>query len=240
VVGAIFLLPLGVHAGWWSLQDKAASWSTADWGSAGLLPSPSAKREALVHVYAARVGRWRGIFAHHSWIVIKDKGAARFTRYDVTGWGRPVKENNWAPDARWFGFTPTLVGAVEGKAAEALIPKVRRAVARYPYRDYGSYFVWPGPNSNTFVAHVLAAIPEAGITLPPTAIGKDWRTDGRMLGPAPSGTGWQVSFGGLLGVTLARTEGVEINLLGLVAGVDVVRPALKLPGFGRIGLEPLR
>jgi hypothetical protein len=31
-------------------------------------------------------------------------------------------------------------------------------------------------------------------------------------------------------------EGVEINLGGLVAGLDIREPALKLPGFGRIGL----
>jgi hypothetical protein len=29
---------------------------------------------------------------------------------------------------------------------------------------------------------------------------------------------------------------VEINVLGLVAGIDIRRPAIKLPGFGRIGM----
>jgi hypothetical protein len=41
---------------------------------------------------------------------------------------------------------------------------------------------------------------------------------------------------GLLGVTLARDEGVEINLLGLSFGVDFMNPALKLPFVGRLGL----
>ena len=102
----VFLAPLAVHAVWWSTQEHAPSWYAADWSSAGLLPQPSAKREALIHVYGARTGRWRGIFAHHTWVVIKDAGAARYSRYDVTGWGRPVKENNWAADARWFGSRP--------------------------------------------------------------------------------------------------------------------------------------
>jgi len=32
-------------------------------------------------------------------------------------------------------------------------------------------------------------------------------------------------------------EGIEVNFLGLVAGLDLRRPAVKLPGFGRIGFE---
>jgi len=51
---------------------------------------------------------------------------------------------------------------------------------------------------------------------------------------APSNTGYQLSIGGLLGITLARDEGLELNLLGLVAGIDFRHPALKLPGIGRV------
>ena len=47
--------------------------------------------------------------------------------------------------------------------------------------------------------------------------------------------GVQLSLVGLLGLTLGMREGVELNLLGLVIGLDFVRPALKLPGVGRIG-----
>jgi len=231
-----FLTPLALHAAWWLSHDKAVSWSQADWSSAHLLPPARAKPEAMVHVYAARTGRWKGVFAHHSWIVIKEKGAGSYTRFDKVAWGRPVKVNNWAPDGRWYGHVPRLVGAVEGPAAEALIPKIRDAVARYPYRSYGDYHVWPGPNSNSFVAYVLAAIPEAGIALPPTAVGKDWRVDGRLFGLTPSRTGVQMEIGGLFGITVGWVEGIEINVLGLVAGIDVRRPALKLPGFGRIGM----
>jgi len=234
---AVFLTPLALHAAWWLSTDRALAWSQADWSSARILPPARARPEALVHVYAARTGRWKGIFAHHSWIVIKEKGAAGYTRYDKVAWGRPVKIDNWAPDARWYGHRPQLVGAVEGKAAEALIPRIRAAVARYPYNRSGDYWVWPGPNSNSFVAYVLAAVPEAGIALPPTAIGKDWRIDGPLyLGLAPSRTGVQLSLAGLLGVTVGWVEGLELNVLGAVLGLDIRRPALKLPGIGRIGV----
>jgi len=233
---AAFLAPLTVHAAWWLSTDSAPSWSEADWSSAHILPSARAKPEALVHVYAARTGRWKGVFAHHCWIVVKERGAGSYTRFDKVAWGQPVKTNNWAPDARWYGHRPTLVAALEGPAAEALIPKIRAAIAHYPYNQPGGYSVWPGPNSNSFVAYVLAAIPEAGIALPPTAVGKDWRVDGHILGLTPSGTGIQVSLGGLLGFTVGWVEGVEVNVLGLVAGFDLRRPALKLPGLGRIGM----
>ncbi|MFC7554960.1 hypothetical protein ACFQU7_26130 [Pseudoroseomonas wenyumeiae] len=36
-------------------------------------------------------------------------------------------------------------------------------------------------------------------------------------------------------MTLAWVEGIEINILGAVAGLDLRRPALKLPGLGRLG-----
>ena len=232
-----FIAPLALHAAWWLSTDTAVAWSQADWSSAHLLPPAREKPEALVHVYAARTGRWKGIFAHHSWIVIKERGASTYTRYDKVAWGRPVKTDSWAPDARWYGHRPVLVGAVEGRAAEALIPRIRAAVATYPYNRSGAYSVWPGPNSNSFVAYVLSAVPEAGIVLPPTAIGKDWRSGGAFIGLTPSHTGVQLSFKGLFGITVAWIEGVEVNVLGLVTGFDLRRPALKLPGFGRIGIR---
>ena len=233
---AVFLTPLALHAAWWLSTDAAQAWNEADWSSAHILPPARAKPEALVHVYAARTGRWKGIFAHHSWIVVKERGAGSYTRFEKVAWGQPVKTNGWAPDARWYGHRPVLVGAVEGPAAEALIPKIRAAVARYPYGHSGDYSVWPGPNSNSFTAYVLAAVPEAGIALPPTAVGKDWRVDSRIFGLTPSGTGVQLSLAGLLGITVGWVEGVEVNVLGLVAGIDFRRPALKLPGLGRFGI----
>jgi hypothetical protein len=216
-------------------HDEFLGWYDSDWSSTGVLPPANARPDTAVYVFAGRTGRWKGIFAHHSWIVIKERGVG-YTRYDKVAWGRPVKINGWPPDGRWYGHVPTLVAAIEGPAAERLIPKIKTAVARYPYNRAGAYAVWPGPNSNSFVAYVLADIPEAHIVLPPTAIGKDWRVDHRVAGWAPSGTGLQLSLGGYLGMTVAWVEGVEISILGLVTGIDIRRPAIKLPGFGRIGM----
>lgn len=235
----LFLLPLLTHALWWKAQGgRAETWSTADWSSAGILPPASAMPEAVVRVYAARTGRWKGIVAHHSWIVVKEAGAARYTRYDVVGWGLPVRTDAYAPDGRWFGNDPELVLALDAARAAQAIPGIRAAVADYPYRSLGTYRVWPGPNSNTFAAHVIARIPDNDVTLPPTALGKDWTPPGRFLERTPSGTGFRASLNGYAGVTLGWVEGLEINLLGAVAGLDLRRPALKLPAWGRIGLAP--
>ena len=120
-----------------------------------------------------------------------------------------------------------------GRAAE-LIPRIDAAVASYPYER--EYVLWPGPNSNTFTAYVGREVPGLAMDLPTTAIGKDFPTNGSIVQSAPSGTGGQLSLYGLLGITVAREEGLEINILALSFGIDVLRPAIKLPGFGRIGM----
>ena len=134
--------------------------------------------------------------------------------------------------------TAALLGQMPlpGPAAEAMIPRMRAAIADYAWRNLGDYRAWPGPNSNTFVAAVLDAVPEARAVLPNTAIGKDYPYDGRWLRRTPSGTGIRLSLGGYAGVTLAWVEGIEVNILGGVAGLDLRRPAIKLPGLGRLGM----
>jgi hypothetical protein len=111
-------------------------------------------------------------------------------------------------------------------------------VASYPYRAWGDYAAWPGPNSNTFVAWVLEQVPDLRTALLPTAIGKDWHPTAEFFGLTPSRTGIRLSIGGYAGLAVGWVEGLELNFLGLVAGVDVRRPALKLPGWGRLGVAP--
>jgi len=214
-------------------------WSQARWASAGLLPDPAEVPEALVQVWAARTWGWKGAFAVHSWIVLKDEGAAEYERYEVVGWGvgrgLPAVRRNLRPaDGYWAGNAPELLGEKRGAEAAAAIPKIRAAIAAYPWAD--RYLTWPGPNSNSFVAYVLRAVPDLGIELPPTAIGKDF-VGASLVAPMPSGTGYQLSLAGLLGVGIAAREGFELNILGLVLGVDPGDLAIKLPGLGRLGLH---
>lgn len=241
LVICLTILPLSLHAGYYALAKPwPASWRAADWSSTGELPPARTREEAFVGVYAARAGRWRGIFAVHSWIVVKPRGAARYTRFDVVGWGTPVRRDAYPPDGRWYGNPPQLVAARFGDEAGALIPDILEVVETYPHAARGDYRIWPGPNSNSFVAHVLAKVPGLQAQLPSEALGRDYPTDGRWLSPTPSGTGLRLSLGGYLGVTLAWMEGIEINVLGAVTGLDIRRPAVKLPGFGRLGMAAER
>jgi hypothetical protein len=237
---AIFLVlvffPIGLSAGRYWLGESRSHWQTADRSSAGLLPLPSQHTEAIIRVYGARTVRWKAIFAIHTWIVVKEANASTYTRYDYTAWGEPIRTNGFAADARWFGAVPETITAVDGPEASRLIPKIRHVVENYKFRAYGDYNAWPGPNSNTFVQAVLDAVPELKTVLPPTAIGKDYPYRGAWLGLTPSGTGAYASAGGYLGLTIGWVEGLEINFLGAVLGLDIRRPALKLPGIGRLGL----
>ncbi|MGD9803910.1 MAG: DUF3750 domain-containing protein [Hyphomicrobiaceae bacterium] len=231
----LFLAPVATHGVWWHMQPHPQSYVYADWSSAGVLPAARSSPEAVVHVMAGRTGRWKGIFAHHTWLIVKPKGASAYSRYDVVGWGTALRTDAYPPDGRWFGNEPTILLTLRGDAADRAIPRIRQAVAAYPHAKRGAYVVWPGPNSNTFVAAVAREVPELAPALLPTAIGKDFVIWPVYLGATPSRTGLQLSVGGVLGVAIGWVEGVEINVLGLVAGIDVRRPALKLPGWGRLG-----
>ncbi len=232
----LYLAPLAVAAGIWFATTSGHDWRSADRSSAGLLPPAEEHEAALLRIFSARTVRWRGIFATHSWIVFKPAGAPSYTRYDYTAWGEPIRVNGFVADGRWFGQDPELVFAADGETAARLIPEVRAAIDGYSWRNYGDYRAWPGPNSNTFVAAVIAAVPEIRAALPPTAIGKDYPHDGRWWSRTPSGTGVRLTLGGYLGLTIGWVEGIELNVLGGVVGLDLRRPGIKLPGLGRLGL----
>ena len=243
LLALLFLLPAAMSAALYRLEGIGGGWRTADRSSAGLLPPAREHPAASVRVFAAQTVRWRGIFAVHCWIVLKPAGAASYTRYDYTAWGEPIRTNGFAPDGRWFGRPPQTVFAADGAAAAALVPRMEEAIAGYAWRNLGDYRAWPGPNSNTFVAAILDAVPEARTVLPPTAIGKDYPYDRRWLRPTASGTGLRLTLGGYAGLTIGWVEGIELNLFGAVAGLDIRRPAIKLPGLGRLGLpasDPVR
>ncbi len=213
------------------------SWRTASRDAAGLAPPAATTPEAVVQVYGARTVRWRGAFAVHTWIALKPAGAEDYVSYEVVGWrywrgGDGLTRRQGSPDREWFGAAPELYADLRGAEAAAAIPKIEAAVANYPFAD--RYRTWPGPNSNTFTATVARQVPELRLDLPPTAIGKDYLGDTTFLAAAPSGTGYQASLFGILGLLVAEEEGLEINILGLTFGVDPLELGLKVPGLGRL------
>ena len=240
LLALLFLLSLPIYAVLSGQVPLGRDYRTADRSSAGIAPLADRTPEAVVQVYAARALNWRGIFGVHTWIATKPENAPQYTVHQVIGWrtyrNLPALFSAPAiPDGRWFGNDPELICELRGEAATDAIPKILAAVASYPYPN--EYQLWPGPNSNTFMAYIGRQVPELRMDLPSNAIGKDYPTNGSIIDRTPSGTGYQLSMFGLLGLAVGRDEGVELNLLSLNFGIDFLRPAIKLPIVGRLGVS---
>jgi hypothetical protein len=230
----VYLLPGLAAAAIWVTKEHPASWRVAKWTSSHALPDPQTNSEARVTIFAAATGGFKGAFAVHSWIVLKKQDAPRYDRYDVVGWGEPVRKNGYEPDGYWYSNAPQKVWEINGEQAEALIPRIEAAIAAYPHNVRGGYRLWPGPNSNTFVASILRAVPEIDAVLPANAIGRDYLAEGRFYHYDPSGD-LHVTLYGLFGISAGAKSGFEMHVMGLVAGFDFRNPGIKVPAFGRIG-----
>jgi hypothetical protein len=237
LLGPLYMFALGSEAANPSRND---GWRFASRESANFSPLPATHPDAVIQVFAARAWSWRGHLAVHTWVATKEQGAERYLTHQVIGFRSSrgltvVQSQPDLPDRHWYGNAPELLVDIRGAAAQELIPRILAAVDSYRYPEL--YTLWPGPNSNTFVAHVGRQVPELGLVLPVTAIGKDYLPGGALLAATPSGTGYQLSVLGALGLMGGIDEGIEVNLLGLAFGIDFLRPALKLPGIGRIGMR---
>lgn len=221
--------------------STAGSWATARRDSSGLAPDPrSLANLAIVQVYAAPTYGWRGKVAVHPWIIFKQAGETRYSRYEVIGWGsgNKIRLNSNVPDGYWFGAKPRLLVEHRGPAAAAMIPQIKEAIASYPWPE--TYHAWPGPNSNTFLAHIGREVPALRLNMPANALGKDYRSLLNPVGLPPSGRGLQVSLLGVAGLNIGAEEGIEINVLGLNLGLGFVPFQLRLPFIGGLGSDNLQ
>jgi len=215
--------------------DLDSDYATANRESAHLAPDPKRTPEAVIQVYSARAFSWRGIVASHCWISVKPENADSYTVYQVIGWrtyrGLPaLSVAKDIPDRNWFNAVPNVILDIRGEKAAKLIPEIENAARNYPYAS--PYVLWPGPNSNTFPAYIARAIPALRLALPSDAVGKDFLPNGALFANAPSGTGYQFSLYGVLGILAAKDEGFEINILGLTYGIKFSPLKVLLPGFG--------
>ncbi len=229
----LFILPALLHLAVWTFADRPRSWHSANWDSAGILPAP-ATDEAAIYLMSARTGGLKGAFASHSWVVIKKPGSPRYDRYDVVGWGSPVRKNGYPADGRWYSNEPRIHASVSGQRANELIPLIENAISTYRWRQYGDYRTWPGPNSNTFVATVTRDVRGLEAAVPATAVGRDFPADDRWI--RFNGDTLFATLGGYAGFVLGRSRGFEINFLGLVAGINPFRGEVKIPAFGSYSL----
>ena len=186
----VFFAPILARAALFAASDAPRSWRDADWSSTGLLPPAADYKPARVVVFTGKAGAWKGVFSVHSWVVLKRANAARL---DPLRRGR-LGRRRCAPmagrsDGRWYGNMPVSdrrCARRGGRAADSARSKPRSTTM--PTASAGDYRVWPGPNSNSFVAAVLRAVPELRVALPPNAVGRDFRR-GFYAGLTDSRTG---------------------------------------------------
>ena len=157
--------------------SSGRDWRTASRESAGIAPSPSATKEAVLQVYGADAWSWRGWFAIHTWIAAKRSNENHYTVYDVVGWrghnGKTVMRiAKDVPDRYWYGEKPKVIKEHRGAGVDQLIDAVEKAARTYPWKD--TYRVFPGPNSNTFTAWIAREVPELEVELPFSAIGQGY------------------------------------------------------------------
>lgn len=219
---------------------SSKSYKDADRSSSGIATPASKQKEAIFQIYTARAFSWRGNFSVHPWVAWKKPEDKSYTVAQVTGWRvrrglAAVNVTQDLPDRLWFDNKPEILDELTGEQALQAIARVEELIKIYPYVD--DYTLWPGPNSNTFVAYLIRHTPELEIELPSHAIGKDYLGKTRFAALSPSQTGVQLSAWGLLGLTLGLSEGIEVNFLGLNFGLDLWTPALKLPFIGRLGFK---
>jgi hypothetical protein len=236
VVAGVYLLPAALAALLWWSGDHPSSWRQADWSSAHILPTPQEGSDAALYILSARTGGMKGALSEHSWIVVKERDAPAYERWDKVGWGTPIRHNHRPADGLWYSNVPKIVVGVTGDEAERLIPRVRAAIAAYPFATNGGYTMFPGPNSNSFVAHVMRTVPGIDASLPVAAIGRDYPSDGRLVALDAARGELRLSLWGYAGLVLGWRSGIEVNLLGLVAGIDPRHLAIKIPAFGTYSL----
>ena len=153
-------------------------WRTASREPAGIAAKPNEVKDAVIEFYGADAFSWRGWFAIHTWVAVKEKYASEYTVYEVVGWrvnsGLPAlnQYKTSTPDRYWYGAKPEKFVSIQGDQAEALIPKIKQAVERYPWAN--EYQVFPGPNSNTFPAWLGQQVPELKVEMPFRAIGSGY------------------------------------------------------------------
>ena len=107
---AIFLLPIVTAAGALAYRGGPTHWSQWDRTVTSQLPVASEHPDARIMVMTGRTRGWKGVVAVHSWVAFKRENGSAWRRYDVAGWGSPVRLNWWPPDL-WFGQRGNTAGS---------------------------------------------------------------------------------------------------------------------------------
>lgn len=193
------------------------------------------------HVYSGRLIGIRYPLSVHTWIAFRNNSRNPFQVYHVVaripgGDSSGIYSyHSYSPEQYWGSGAGESICFAYGVAAKKYIDQVMPLIQKYPFKS--SYLSFPGPNSNTFISHLVKKISFKSCELPPNAIGKDFPVDLLPIDLTSSRTGVKVSILGLFGVIVGIKEGLEIFALGMNFGIDLIPPALKLPFIGRVGIS---
>ncbi|MCD5390057.1 MAG: DUF3750 domain-containing protein [Candidatus Pacebacteria bacterium] len=128
-------------------------------------------------------------FAVHPWVVfIKNNKVTRLEvlaikneKYQFYGYIHKNLYNNPTKGLRKLFkknefLKSTLLGSISGNknsTAKHLIDFIEEMTPFYPHQE--NYVLYPGPNSNTYIAWILQKFPELKIKLPWNAFGKNFK-----------------------------------------------------------------
>ena len=131
---ALFLLPVLGALGLLAYQGGPTHWSQWDRSITSQLGDAASHPEARVMVMSGRTRGWKGALAVHSWVVIKHENERRWSRYDVAGWGNPVRLNWWPPDPL-VRLARRRSGRPQGRAGRGADPEDRGRDQELPVRQ---------------------------------------------------------------------------------------------------------
>jgi hypothetical protein len=151
-------------------------WHQARRDPTGLSPDPAVTQDAVIQVFAAPGVARRALFSVHTWIAVKPTGAPRFTPYEVLGFGvangaPALRIDRMGPDNYCFGARPQILLDRRGAGIDGMIGHAR--CCREPPL-FQELCPWPGPNSNSFLAHIARQVPDLAIQIPSNAVGKEF------------------------------------------------------------------
>ena len=201
----------------------------------------------LVIVKSARLadnGAWWKRFAHHAFLDVRRGSETKWQRIESGAYLGVLRSDLDASEARldtrFGGGNVRVLGWLEGDAAERAAAAIEARAGELAVTHADDYTAWPGPNSNTLLADLIAHAPGLAAVLDGNCIGKDY-PGWFDIGLTASKTGVRVDTVPI-GFAVGLREGVELHLAQLTFGVSLDPPGLSLPFLPQIpwGLLPGR
>lgn len=201
----------------------------------------------LVAVKSARLAdngaAWKR-FAHHAFLDVRRGTEANWQRLESGAMLGVLRTELSADEARldtrFGGGNVRVLGWLEGDAAQRAAQALDARASELAKTHADDYAAWPGPNSNTLVADLVAHAPGLAAVLDGNCLGKDF-PGWFDVGLTASKTGVRIDTVPI-GVAVALREGLELHLAQLTLGVSLDPPGLSLPFLPQIpwGLLPGR